>query len=226
LDFKQTQKVSAVVLFAAIGLPSCFSDNPHATHGKHKASGKSANIELANVADEAQSREHKPATPFNPEYSLINQNGEPVTNSSYPGKYQFIFFGFTNCPDVCPTGLSLFTNAMQEIDKQTVAKITPIFISVDPERDTPEQLKKYIANFSPELLGLTAEDPKVIRRITNGFRAFAMKDVSGHEGHYNMSHTSLFYVIGPDGNALGTFNSTISKVEMASKIRGFIKDPD
>ena len=178
--------------------------------------------DASSFADQTPHKAHAEPAPFNPKYALIDQDGKPVTQQTYEGQYQLIYFGFTYCPDVCPIGLSLLTAAMRDLEESDASKITPIFITVDPERDPPETLKGYIASFHPRLQGLTANSPQTIRKVTNGFRAFAMKDMTDHKGHYDMTHTSLFYVIGPGGEALGTFSSTITKDEMLGKLQGFI----
>ena len=125
-------------------------------------------------------------------FTLVNQDGEKVTEATYQGQYKLIYFGFTYCPAICPTELQKMRQAMKGLPNEISAKIQPIFISVDPERDTPEVMKDYISLFDPNLVGLTGTVPQV-SQIKRAYRIFSSKvdDESGTD--YAVDHSCLLY---------------------------------
>lgn len=135
-------------------------------------------------------------------FTLVDQNGKAVTDADFAGRYRIVYFGYTYCPDVCPTDLTKIGAALRTLDKQaprTAQKIVPLFISVDPERDTPAQLKQYVANFYPRLVGLTGK-PEAIAQVANEYAVAYMKQPT--PSGYLMGHTQVAYLMGPDGKPI------------------------
>ena len=106
-------------------------------------------------------------------FTLTDHTGRRVTDKDFRGQHLLVFFGFTYCPDVCPSGLQVMTAALEELGPKA-EKITPIFISVDPERDTPEQLALYVSSFHPRLVGLTGT-PEEIQQVAKAYRVYYKK---------------------------------------------------
>ena len=157
-------------------------------------------------------------------FALVDHNGRNVTDKDYRGKFMLIFFGYTYCPDVCPTELGTIANALDFLGPDA-AKVQPIFISVDPERDTPEVLAGYVSAFYPTLVGLTGT-PEQVAAAAESYHARYNK-MSLSEGEdvgddYFVGHTSATYLIGPKGRDLHVFNYGDSSEEMAARIQHFI----
>ncbi|GAA0730623.1 hypothetical protein GCM10009075_00880 [Sphingomonas trueperi] len=135
-------------------------------------------------------------------FTLTDQNGKTVTDADFAGKYRIVYFGYTYCPDVCPTDLTKIGAALRVLDKQaprTAQKIVPLFITVDPERDTPAQLKQYVANFHPRLVGLTGS-PQAIAQVAKAYAVAYMKQPT--PSGYLMGHTQVAYLMGPDSKPI------------------------
>lgn len=135
-------------------------------------------------------------------FTLTDQNGKTVTDADFAGKYRIVYFGYTYCPDVCPTDLTKIGAALRTLDKQaprTAQKIVPLFITVDPERDTPAQLKQYVGNFHPRLVGLTGK-PEAIAQVAKAYAIAYMKQPT--PSGYLMGHTQVAYLMGPDGKPI------------------------
>ena len=128
-------------------------------------------------------------------FKLTDQNGKPRSDADFRGEYTLVFFGYTNCPDVCPTTLQTLTDAMADLGRKA-EKVTPVFITVDPERDTAKALKDYAANFTPRLVMLTGS-PADIAAVAKEYRVYYAK--AGEGPNYAMDHTALIYLMGPDG---------------------------
>ncbi|WP_121072746.1 SCO family protein [Sphingomonas trueperi] len=135
-------------------------------------------------------------------FTLTDQNGKTVSDADFVGKYRIVYFGYTYCPDVCPTDLTKIGAALRTLDKQApriAQKIVPLFISVDPERDTPAQLKQYVGNFHPRLVGLTGT-PQAIAQVAKAYAIAYMKEPT--PSGYLMGHTEVAYLMGPDGKPI------------------------
>ena len=129
-------------------------------------------------------------------FALTDHHGQPRTLADFKGKVVTIFFGYTQCPDVCPTALSGMSTVMQELGPEA-DRVQVIFVTVDPERDTQELLAEYVPVFDKRFLGMVGE-PEKIAEIAKDFRVFYRK--SGDlQGHYTIDHTAGTYVFGPDG---------------------------
>lgn len=144
------------------------------------------------------------ASVFRPEFALADASGRVWSNADFSGKYLLVFFGFTNCPDVCPTTLSEVATVMDALGPDA-ARVQPVFISVDPERDRRLGLAAYTQAFHPSILGL-AGDETATRAAADSFMIFFERaaDASAPDG-YTMSHSPALYLIGPNGDWLRQF---------------------
>ncbi len=150
-------------------------------------------------------------------FTLTDAAGKQVTDASYRGRYMLVFFGFTGCPDICPAGLQLIHAALDKIGGKA-SQVTPIFISVDPARDTPEKLAAYVKNFDDRIVGLTGT-PDEIAAVAKAYRVFYEKTPNeSAPAEYGMNHTSIIYLMGPDGTYVTHFTPTTSVEQMAEKL--------
>ncbi len=136
-------------------------------------------------------------------FQLVTHDGRPVTERDFKGAPHLVFFGFTHCPDVCPTKLFEISEVLRATGDRGKA-LRALFITVDPERDTPEVLKSYLASFDERIVGLTGS-PEAVQATTRAYRAFARK-VPTKDGDYTMEHTSLVYLMDRTGRFVGSFN--------------------
>ncbi len=158
-----------------------------------------------------------------PRYILVDHNNRPVRDDDFRGRFQLITFGYTFCPDVCPTTLSEVATVMRELG-DGAQRIQPIFVSVDPERDTPAALKTYTGFFDSRILGMTGT-PEVIRRVADNFkvRYEKVREPGAPPERYSMDHTAGMYLIGPDGRFLAKFPYAMPVQELVSRIRDYLK---
>lgn len=134
-------------------------------------------------------------------FTLTDQDGRAVKDSDFAGKYRMIYFGYTFCPDVCPMGMQRLTQGyrlLEKADPAAAAKLQPIFISVDPERDTPAALKQFVGNFHPRLIGLTGT-PDQIAAVAKSYAVYYSKSGKTGGRDYLMDHSDVTYLMGPDG---------------------------
>ncbi len=137
-------------------------------------------------------------------FTLTDQHGKTVRDTDFAGKYRIVYFGYTYCPDVCPTDMLKIGQAMKALDKSapaTSAKIVPIFITVDPERDTPAALGQFLGNFYSRAVGLTGS-PAAIAAVEKQYAVFAQKQPPAPGGGYLVGHTQIAYLMGPDGKPI------------------------
>ena len=152
-------------------------------------------------------------------FTLISQDGRPVTDADFRGKNTLVFFGFTNCPDVCPLTLNNISRAIVLLGADA-NKIQPLFISVDPLRDTPNVLRKYLKHFDHRIIGLTGT-PKQVVAVQRAYRIFAQRRnaVGVGSDDYLMDHTSISYMMGPSGEFKTFFSNGSTPEEFVTKIR-------
>ena len=137
-------------------------------------------------------------------FTLTDHNGEKVTEQSYPEQYKLIYFGFTYCPAICPTELQKMRQAVKGLPEEMAARVQPLFITTDPERDTVAVMKDYVSLFDPRLVGLTGTVPQV-NHIKKGFRIFAVKVQDEDAQDYTMDHSSFTYLMSPDGELVAMY---------------------
>jgi len=150
-------------------------------------------------------------------FELIDQNGSPVTDQTFKGKLTLIYFGFTFCPDACPTALGVMSAALDKLDV-AADRVVPIFITVDPDRDTPPVMKDYVANFNPRMMGLTGT-PDQIAKVAKAYRVFYQKAPGTAPDDYVMDHTLLIYLMDGEGRYLTHFGPDATPDQIAEEIR-------
>ncbi len=154
-------------------------------------------------------------------FTLTDHNGRTVSDGDFRGRYMLVYFGYTFCPDVCPTALTVMSDALDLVGDKA-DKVAPIFITVDPERDTPEYLKAYVEHFHPRLLGLTGS-PEQVAAAAKGYKVYYSKVGDGYDdGDYSMDHSSYTYLIGPDGEYVAAFGHKTDAEDMAKKLEKFL----
>jgi len=149
-------------------------------------------------------------------FSLTDQDGKPRTDADFRGRYMLIYFGYSNCPDVCPISLGVIADAVERLGPKA-ARIAPIFITVDPARDTPSILKQYLAVFSPRLIGLTGSD-KNIRQVESEYHVYAAKHAT-QGGSYSIDHSNIIYLMGPDGRFIADYDDSLGPDGLAAELR-------
>ena len=158
-------------------------------------------------------------------FILRDQNNRVVTDQDFAGKYMLVYFGYTYCPDICPTSLQIIGHAMDLLGKEGDV-IQPVFITVDPERDTPSVLRDYVAAFHPRLIGLTgskAAIQSVAKKYRVRFAKVAEKGAINDD--YLIDHTAAVFLMGPDGRYITRFTHNTTAKQMAKKLRELIAEP-
>lgn len=156
-------------------------------------------------------------------FHLTDQNGNPVSSRTYQGRYMLIYFGYTFCPDVCPATMGVMAGAMGKLGDRA-RDVVPIFITVDPARDTPAVLKQYVAAFGPRFVGLTG-DQASITQVEKEFHVYARKATAppgSSEGAYGVDHSNVIYLMGPDGKLVSHYDNPLSPDQLAASIRQHI----
>lgn len=157
------------------------------------------------------------------DFTLDGASG-PVSLHDFRGKVVLVYFGYMSCPDVCPTSLSRWGKALASLQPDELARVQPIFISVDPERDTPANLQPYATFFHPSILGLTGPRP-TLARIALTYGASYSKVETGSSLGYSVDHSAETYVIGPDGELAGTLLHDAPPEVIADALRTALHQP-
>ena len=152
-------------------------------------------------------------------FQLTDQSGAAVTEKNLQGKPSLIFFGFTHCPDICPTALFEMSEILRAMGKDA-DRVNAYFISVDPERDNKEAMKDYLSSFDPHLKGLTG-DPEAVAKVLSAYRVYAKK-VPLKDGDYTMDHTALTYLMDRDGRFVAPFNLSRKPEEAAADLKKYL----
>ena len=152
-------------------------------------------------------------------FQLTDQSGAVVTEKSLEGRPTLIFFGFTHCPDVCPTSLFEMSEVLRAMGKDADS-VNAYFISVDPERDSPDAMKDYLSSFDPHLKGLTG-DPEILAKVLTEYRVYAKK-VPLKDGDYTMDHTALVYLMDRNGRFVAPFNLKRTPDEAAAELKRYL----
>lgn len=160
-------------------------------------------------------------TPLGGPFTLTNQDGQRVTEIDFRGRFMLVYFGYTYCPDVCPTELNTIALAMKTLGSEA-REVVPIFITVDPERDTPTVLKTYLASFGSEFVGLTGSLQE-IAAAAQAYRVYYKKEAEGSDPeNYSVDHTSLLYLMGKNGKIVALFRTGATPDDLAAGIRAAI----
>jgi protein SCO1/2 len=152
-------------------------------------------------------------------FQLTDQAGQTVTEKDLKGKPTLIFFGFTHCPDVCPTALFEISEVLKAMG-EAADRVNAYFVSVDPERDTVAAMKDYLSSFDPRLKGLTG-DPQAVAKMLSAYRVYSRK-VPLKDGDYTMDHTALVYLMDRDGNFVAPFNLKRTPEEAATDLKRYL----
>lgn len=154
-------------------------------------------------------------------FALTDQDGHAVTDRTFAGRYRIMYFGYTFCPDVCPTDMQAIGAALGELDKSdpaVSARVVPVFVSVDPTRDTPPVLKQFVAAFHPRMVGLTGSAAE-IARVTKEYAVYAAKGDASPGGGYLVNHSRQAYLMSPEGRPLALLPTEQGPQAVAAEIK-------
>jgi protein SCO1/2 len=150
-------------------------------------------------------------------FAMTDQTGKRVTEKDFLGRYMLVFFGFTHCPDICPSGLQVMSAALDSLGEKA-AEVTPVFVTLDPERDTPAVLKEYLKSFHPNLVGLTGT-PEEVSAIAKAYRVYYQKVTDKDSPNdYTYDHSAIFYLMGKDGKFITPIPHTTSVEEFSKAL--------
>lgn len=158
-------------------------------------------------------------------FTLTNQDGRPTSDTDFDGRYRLVYFGFTYCPDVCPVDLQLIGQGLRQLEKsdpEVAAKVQPLFISVDPERDTPLVLKQYVSAFHPRLVGLTGT-PEQIADVAKRYGVYYMKEEADGASDYLVNHSRVALLFGPKGEPIAIIPHDKGAEAVAGELRRWVK---
>ncbi|HEV2569906.1 SCO family protein [Sphingomonas sp.] len=158
-------------------------------------------------------------------FSLVNQDGRAVTDRDYAGRYRLMYFGYAYCPDVCPVDLQKLMAGYAQLEKtepSVAAKVAPIFVSVDPERDKPATLKQYVSAFHPKLTGLTGT-PEQIAATAKAYAIIYSKEEQPGASGYLMNHSRLAYLFGPDGKPIALIPHDGTPEAIATELKRWVR---
>ena len=157
-------------------------------------------------------------------FTLMDSTSKEITDASFRGRYMLVYFGFTHCPDICPTTLLLMMNALDQIGANKARQVVPIFVTLDPERDTPGNVATYVQNFSPNLVGLTGT-PEQIKAVADAYKIYYKKvPVPDSEMGYVVDHSGFVYLMDPDGKYVTHFAHTTAEQAMVDDLRKHIAE--
>ena len=157
-------------------------------------------------------------------FELIDQTGERRSDEDYRGRYMLVYFGYTYCPDVCPTSLLIMSRALQLLSDrapEVAEQVVPVFVTVDPERDTVEALAAYAPSFHPDLVALTGT-PEQIAAAAKAYRVYYAKVEDASSGTYLVDHISFIYLMGPDGAYVTHFSHLAQSEDIAEGLERHI----
>nr|XP_019950136.1 PREDICTED: protein SCO1 homolog, mitochondrial [Paralichthys olivaceus] len=156
-------------------------------------------------------------------FSLTDHNNKPVKSEDFLGQWVLIYFGFTHCPDICPDELEKMVEVVDEIDKiKSLPNLTPLVITIDPERDTPEAMAAYVKEFSPKLIGLTGTTAE-IEQVSRAYRVYYSQGPKDEDNDYIVDHTIIMYLVGPDGEFEEYFGQNKRSAEITSSIAAHMR---
>lgn len=152
-------------------------------------------------------------------FALTDQNGALRTDKEFRGRYMLIYFGYSHCPDVCPLSLGVMADAVERLGDK-VGRVAPIFITVDPARDTPSILKQYLAVFSPRLIGLTGS-AKDIATVVHEYHVYSRRHPLGG-GNYSFDHSNIIYLMGPSGQFVADYDDSLGPDGLAAALKKYL----
>ena len=158
-------------------------------------------------------------------FQLVDGAGRPFTERNLAGRYAMVYFGYTFCPDVCPTDMAAIGRGLKQVEKTDpalAAKVVPVFVTVDPERDTPPVVKAFAATFHPRAIGLTGT-PDAIKQVAEKFGVFSERGGASPGGGYLVNHSRAAYLMGPDGKPIALLGQDGGPDAVAATIRQWVK---
>lgn len=158
------------------------------------------------------------------DFTLVDQDGKTVHGHDFLGKYLLVYFGYTYCPDECPTGLQGIARALDLLGNDA-PKVQPLFITIDPARDTPDKLKAYVSSFHPQILGLSGTDEQ-IADVAKKYQVYYAKGEKVDDQDYMMDHSTLIYIMGPDGKFLTSLDSESDPEILAQTLKKYLAAPE
>lgn len=169
------------------------------------------------------------STPPDGTFRLVDEDGRTVTDADFGGQYRLMTFGYTYCENMCPTQLQVIEGALNQLPHEQQVRVASLFVTVDPQRDTPARLKTFLSRFHPRQKGLTGT-PQQIATVARAYKIhYEDAEPAAHEGHAEArhthgNHTYIVYLFAPDGELLTIFPPHVSPAEMASKMTAIIKE--
>lgn len=158
-------------------------------------------------------------------FELTGTDGRTVRWSDFDGQYRIVYFGYAYCPDVCPTDVQRMSQGLRQFEQHQPdlgAKVQPIFITIDPERDDRAVVAQFVANFHPRLIGLTGT-PEQIKAAADAFRVFYSKGETPESGNYLMEHSAITYLFGPDGQPIATLPTDLGADAVAAELARWVR---
>ena len=158
-------------------------------------------------------------------FTLVSEDGKQVTNRNFDGRYRLMYFGYSYCPDVCPVDLQRLMAGYRELEKRdpaAAAKLQPLFVTIDPARDTPEVVKQYTAAFHPKLIGLTGSEAQVAE-VAKANAIFYGKAEGGGSTEYLMNHSNQAYLFGPKGEPIALIPQDGTPDAIADELQRWVK---
>lgn len=166
--------------------------------------------------------EHSAQVAIGGPFTLVDGDGRTVTEQSFHGKWMLIYFGYTFCPDVCPTSLSVVAAALDKLAPAQADKVVPVLVTVDPARDTPAVMKEYVAAFHPRMVGLTGSAEQVSAAM-KAFKVYGARAKGGDDQTYTVDHSSILYLMGPDGRFVAHFPHGTTADDLAAALQKHLK---
>ncbi len=160
--------------------------------------------------------------PIGGPFSLVDHTGRRVTEQDFRGRHMLVYFGYTYCPDMCPLGLQTVAQALDSLPPEQQERVVPLFVTVDPERDSVEVMRDYVASFHPRLVGLTGS-PEEVAAALKAYRVYARKAERKEDGSYLVDHSTFAYLMGPDGRYVTHFGHATTAEQMAQRIGEALK---
>ena len=158
------------------------------------------------------------------DFTLTDSKGQTVRWGDFAGKYRIVYFGYTFCPDICPTDMQRVAQGLKILkgkDAELAAKVVPIFISIDPDRDTPAVVGEFASAFSPDVVGLTGT-PDQIAATAQTFKVAYAKEPPAKNGSYLMQHSTIVYLFGPDGAPIATLPTDLGAEAVAAELERWL----
>lgn len=204
-----TRRLLIIIIIAA-AVSGVYYFNLTKQNSTQEANAAKAYNDAAPAAGEAA--EAKPV--LGSTFELVNQDGKKVTDKDLHGKKTLVYFGFTNCPDICPVTMAVMTEVMNQLQTAKVNNIIPVFITVDPERDTPKALKSYLKDYHENFIALTGPKEE-IEKVEKGYKVYAEK-ADAKTG--NVNHSDLIYYMDENGQYITHFNGQTAPEDIVDYI--------